>query len=96
MLKALQESRIPLTPTPPQGPPPHFYFLALSTPSLGVGKLGFVPGKIFRLLVRLNVRERLWISVCLARMRKSLEMEKLWFQSGTWHSVNQQMLAVSP
>lgn len=63
-------------PTPPQGALPHFVFLAPSTP-LGVGRLGFVPGKIFRLLVPLNVRERLWISVCLTRMRESLEMEKV-------------------
>lgn len=64
-------------PTPPQGALPHFVFLAPSTPSSGVGRLGFVPGKIFRLLVPLNVRERLWISVCLTRMRESLEMEKV-------------------
>ena len=52
--------------TPPQGALPHFVFLAPSTPSLGVGRLGFVPGKIFRLLVPLNVRERLWIIVCVS------------------------------
>lgn len=63
------------SPSPPQGAPPHFVFLALYTPFLGVGRLGFVPGKIFRLLVPLNVWESLWISVCLTRKGESLEME---------------------